>query len=79
MKMPNGIKYITATYESYSDFDVEGVNWEDVLDYYIDNEELVIDYKNGEIKTLYSTHNNNFGIKEPNKVTFYNHNSEVVK
>jgi len=47
MEMPKDLKYITATYAVYSDFDVDGMDWEPVEDYYIEHDILHIIFKTG--------------------------------
>jgi hypothetical protein len=47
MEMPKDLKYITATYTVYSDFDVDGMDWEPVEDYYIKHGTLYIVFKSG--------------------------------
>ena len=47
MEMPKDLKYITATYTVYSDFDVDGMDWEPVKDYYIKHDKLHIIFKTG--------------------------------
>ena len=78
MKMPKDLKYISATYEVHSDFDVEDVNWENVEDYYIKCDEMHIEYKDGTTETIYP-HTDTFDLKWPEKEVLYNSNGEVTQ
>lgn len=70
MKMPKDLKYITAAYTVYSDFDVDGMDWEPVQDYYIKNDQLHIIFKTGmEISLL--PDNSDYDTKRPDSISLY--------
>jgi len=56
MKMPKNLKYMTAKWEVYSDYDVGDVNWEEVERYYIKYNMVHIDYKNGDTDLIEPMH-----------------------
>jgi len=70
MEMPKDLKYITATYTTYSDFDVDGMDWEPVEDYYIKHNTLHIIFKTGMRISILPNHVD-YDAKRPDSISLY--------
>lgn len=70
MKVPKNLKYIAAEWKVHSDFDVAGVNWEDVKRCYIKYNTLTIEYKDGATEWRAAEHDG-FDLKWPEKIEAY--------
>lgn len=70
MEMPKDLRYITATYTVYSDFDVDGMDWEPVENYYIKHDTLHIIFKTGMEISMTADHSD-YDSKRPNSINLY--------
>ncbi len=71
MEMPKDLKYITATYTVYSDFDVDGMDWESVEDYNIKQDTLYIIFKTGKKISIQPHHIDYDVYQRPDSINLY--------